>query len=38
MNNTNLKNGNKEFEQLKKLLKDLPKVNTEDNFVYNLMI
>jgi len=37
MNNTNLNNEEKEFEQIKKLLKDLPKVNTENNFVYNLM-
>ena len=37
MSDTNLNNEKKEFEQIKKLLKDLPKVNTEDNFVYNLM-
>ena len=37
MSDTNLNNEKKEFEQIKKLLKDLPKVNTDDNFVYNLM-
>jgi len=35
--NNNIGNEEKEFEKLQTLLKELPKVNTPDNFEYNLM-